>query len=85
MADLGWADRVVDYVTVALLVAWALLVAFLAEDACSLRLRVWLVRCRWSWAARDATATATVAGTTVKLTSTRETALLLLDDVMGDM
>lgn len=80
-----WLERVLEYVTLAVLVAAALTIAFCAADSASLRTRLWTTRCRWTWATWDTTRTASVLSKTVTVTSTRATALRLLRDVIGDL
>lgn len=80
-----WPERLLEYVTLVALVAVALIVAFCADDAASFRTRLWSTRCRWTWAAWDTTETAVVLGRTVAMTSTRQTALRLLREVIGEL
>lgn len=80
-----WPERVLEYVTLVVLVAVALTITFCADDSASLRTRLWSTRCRWTWAAWDTTSTSIVLGKTVAVTSTRQTALRLLREVIGDL
>ncbi|WP_433520039.1 hypothetical protein ACQP2T_63605 (plasmid) [Nonomuraea sp. CA-143628] len=80
-----WPERLLEYATLAALVVVALVVTFCAEDAASFRTRLWSTHCRWTWAAWDTTKTSTVLSKRVTVTSTRETALRLLRDVIGDL
>lgn len=82
---MNWPERLLEYATLAVLVAIALTVAFCAQDNTSLRARMWSTRCRWVWAAKDCTSTAVIRGRTVTATSTRQTAMRLLRDVIGDL
>ena len=78
-------QRLLDYVTLALLVAVALLVAFVMDDGPSLRARLLSVGDRWTFAAEDVTSTSYGAGGAVTVTSTWETALRLIRDTIGDV
>lgn len=80
-----WPERVLEYATLAVLVAVALTITFCADDSVSLRTRLWSTRCRWTWAAWDTTKTSIVLGKSVAVTSTRQTALRLLREVIGDL
>lgn len=80
-----WPERLLAYATLAALVAVAVTVAFCAEDASSLRTRLWSVRWRWAWAAEDVTRSSAILGRTVTVTSTRATAMHLLREVIGDL
>lgn len=82
---MSWSVRVLEYVTLAVLVVAALTITFCAEDSASLRTRLWSTRCRWTWAAWDTTTTSTVLAKRVTVTSTRDAALKLLRDVIGDL
>lgn len=77
--------RLLDYATVAVLVAVAVVVAFCADEAASWPGRTASVRSAWRWAARDTTTVVPYAGGTIRLTSTKRTALRLLKDVIGDL
>ena len=80
-----WPERLLEYATLAALVAVALIVTFCAEDAASFRTRFWSTHCQWTWAAQDTTSTSKVLGNTVSVTSTRQAALRLLREVIGDL
>lgn len=80
-----WPERVLEYVTLVVLVAVALTITFCADDSASLRTRLWSTRCRWTWAAWDTTSTSIMLGKSVSVTSTRQTALRLLREVIGDL
>lgn len=77
--------RLLDYATVAVLVAVALLVAFCADDAGTWSGRARSVRTSWQWAARDSTITQAVGGGLVTCTFTKQTAMRLLRDVIEDL
>lgn len=78
-------ERAREYILLALLVAMAVTVAFVADEGTDVRTRWWSVRSRWIWAARDASTTATVSGATVTMTSTRQVAMRLLLETIGDL
>lgn len=79
------AERLLEYTTLAFLVFLAVAVAFCAMDNSGMRARLWRVRCAWTWAAKDTTRTSVHLGRTVTAISTRQTALRLLRDVIGDL
>lgn len=80
-----WPERILSYVTLAVLVVAVLVIAFCLDTAPSVRARLWSVGARWESAADDAATTLTAHGRTVTATSTRDTALRLLLDTIGDL
>lgn len=78
-------ERFLDHLVVALLVVGALAVAFAACPGGTLRARFRRTADEWTWTARDATQVRTTATATVRTVSSRETALRLLADVLGDL
>jgi hypothetical protein len=80
-----WPERCLEYTTLAMLVALAFTVAFCVQENSSIRTRLWMTRCQWTWAAKDTTSTSAVLGRTVTTFSTRQTAVRMLRDVIGDL
>lgn len=80
-----WPQRLLDYATLALLVAVALLVALCLDSAPSLRTRLWSVGDQWANAVEDTATTVTVAGGSMTATSTRDAAMQLLRTTIGGM
>ncbi|MEV8639083.1 hypothetical protein AB0395_46245 [Streptosporangium sp. NPDC051023] len=81
----GWWYRAVEYAAVTALVLTALIVAFAANDSSTLKGRLWSVRRAWWWAATDARTTRTLRGATITCTSTKATALRLIQYTIGDL
>lgn len=77
--------RLLEYVTLTGLVAGALAVAFCLNDTPGVRARLCSVGGRWVSATEDTATTATVAGQTVTVTSTRDAAVRLLRDTIGEL
>ncbi|MEV7011384.1 hypothetical protein, partial [Streptosporangium sp. NPDC051022] len=78
MSEPGWWCRVVEYIAVAALVVTALVVVFAADESSTVRGRLWAVRRAWYWAASDSRTVRTVQGSTITCTSTKATALRLI-------
>lgn len=76
---------ILDYVTVAALVAVTLVVAFCTDESATVRGRVASVRTAWRRAAADSTMSRRTPAGLIVQTSTKSTALRLLRDVIGDL
>jgi hypothetical protein len=85
VAGMTWQARFLDYATLAVLVAAALIVAFCLDDAPSIRVRLWALGSRWTSAADETASTKTLEGRTVTVTSTRAAAVQMLRDSIGEM